>query len=295
MSVEGAAGIGAGGSLLGSVVGSISAKKQQERNIKFQRETNAKNEALMREGWARDDTAVQRRTADLVAAGLNPVLAAGGGASSGSAIPLKAPQVEAPRMTENPGLANLSLVSAMADIASKKASIAQTKAQTGLTERAQEGLDLDNKLKAGTLDPKIQEAAAAARVAVESATSRISLSASEAERALQESEAALEYYQQRAHKEGAEYTIAYQKASEMIDDWNLMRVHYGGEVLDSRRYKELDAQLQKTQAEAILAMAVAGQKDMDAEFWKRLGLAPGGGQAILDAFNSLVGALRLLK
>lgn len=63
-----------------------------QMNIDFQRETNAKNEALMRESWGRDDTAVQRRALDLSKAGMSPLLAAGAAASNSGVVSMTAPQ-----------------------------------------------------------------------------------------------------------------------------------------------------------------------------------------------------------
>ena len=72
--IGGLMGLGAAG------IDAAAASSMNKANIEMQRETNALNEKLMRESWQREDTAVQRRAADLKAAGQSSLLAAGSAA-----------------------------------------------------------------------------------------------------------------------------------------------------------------------------------------------------------------------
>lgn len=63
-------------------------------NILMNERTNAQNKALTEKQWSREDKAHQREVEDMIAAGLNPLLSAGGnGASSSSPIPLRSAQM----------------------------------------------------------------------------------------------------------------------------------------------------------------------------------------------------------
>lgn len=79
------------------VAGALSAGAQGAgamANYLGQKKANEFNKEIQEEAWKREDIAVQRRKADLQAAGLSPVLAAGSAATTMSPIRIEAPQLD---------------------------------------------------------------------------------------------------------------------------------------------------------------------------------------------------------
>lgn len=123
---------------LGAVIGmgtSIANTVGQYKQMNYQKE-------MQQESWRREDNAVQRRVADLDAAGLSPTLAAGSSASASSPISIGAPD-HGDIQGNIKGAAEM--VAMQKSIAKTEADTLRTNAERAKVALESDKLDLQNK------------------------------------------------------------------------------------------------------------------------------------------------------
>lgn len=157
MSLLGALGVGSQLLSAGaSAFGAWNQKKTNDLNFQLQKDQFEYQKNLQQIMFGREDNAVQRRVADLKAAGLSPTLAAGSAASSGPVVSTQTPQKESDLSAYlaiaqiGTLLANQQKAQTEADIA--KQSLAQSKIQTQASALSKELLG--NQVELSNLDKK---------------------------------------------------------------------------------------------------------------------------------------------
>lgn len=135
-----AAGIQAAGSIGGGLISALSQSSANKKNI-----------ALQREAWRRDDTAYQRTVSDMLAAGINPMLAVSQGPSNPSSSAAKVEPTSELGRGVSSALQALALQQQQANIrltdaqAMKEVSLAQSAA--GQAKWAEDSARLENMIK----------------------------------------------------------------------------------------------------------------------------------------------------
>lgn len=130
---------------------------------------NKQRKELQQQIFQREDTAVQRRAADLEAAGLSKTLAAGGGAQAGSVVSMNAPKMEG----ENPVQAYISgrEKGLAAEAAREQNNLFRQQVRKATADA--DSQEIENNILRETMGGTIAEKNADARYAVETLSDRI--------------------------------------------------------------------------------------------------------------------------
>lgn len=304
---------------VGSTIGAIGDIVVGQQNYDMQQQNLQYQKDLQTKMFDREDNSIQRRVADLKAAGLSPVLAAGQGANAGPVVTTQAPQLNMGSLQGK--IANIGdAIATQQQIKKDNVMIAQTNAQTALiqqqTEMARasmplnlEKLGLSNKLQNividyndRTLNTRVDLQTAKLQAQETENTYRQLTQSARVQEALgrlteQENRIVIQGLNQQLQKAGismADLKIIEQSMQNEYQRQTLPQgIVRGQQEIDARivALQIAKAALAKTTSEAASAKARAIEDTLNATYWQSAGLSPAAIENLFRALELVGGTL----
>lgn len=303
---------------IGQAAGNIIDAAQGYMNYDLALQKYGDDNRYRQEMMHREDNAVQRRVADLRAAGLSPTLAAGSAASAGPVVSTQAPQLNLGNFKGRLD-PSASIQSVMA-IKQANAQIAQTEAQTELLKQQKDQNSITNPLSAQSIQLKNHSMDLANQYAEDTLGSRVDLAtqksiAQRLENTFQSDTLSYRTNILRAQLDRQEIGIMNDKLDtalknlgithQTLDNTRLSLENQFSSNTFSKREVQLDYDLSAkllalkigiyaldtAKSGATSARSRAVQDLLDAQFWLKSGVSPDAAHMSADLVKTIIGHL----